>query len=223
MHGVYNPLLVFLSLVVASLAAYTALELTSRIASLPGWKRRLPWVMGGAVAMGVGIWSMHFIGMMAFSLPIPLGYEFGPTALSLLIAILVSGFALAVSASGRFRARRCLAGGVAMGLGIAGMHYMGMAALDMSPAPSYVPWIVLASVGVAIAASVVALWLGFALRGSDEPYIAFKRLGASLVLGIAITGMHYTGMSAVQLAPGSVCLSASELDPNWLAMMSTLR
>ena len=108
MHGVYNPLLVFLSLVVASLAAYTALELTGRIASLPGWKRRLPWLVGGAVAMGVGIWSMHFIGMMAFSLPIPLGYTLGPTVLSLLIAVLVSGFALAVSASGRFRFRLVL-------------------------------------------------------------------------------------------------------------------
>ncbi|RZS81573.1 putative bifunctional diguanylate cyclase/phosphodiesterase [Pigmentiphaga kullae] len=219
MHGVYNPLLVFLSLVVASLAAYTALELTGRIASLPGWKRRLPWLVGGAVAMGVGIWSMHFIGMMAFSLPIPLGYTLGPTVLSLLIAVLVSGFALAVSASGRFRFRCCMAGGVAMGMGIAGMHYMGMAALDMAPAVSYVPWIVLASVGLAIAASVVALWLGVALRGSDEPYIAFKRLGAALVMGIAITGMHYTGMSAAQFAPGSVCLSASQIDPNWLAML----
>ena len=217
MHGVYNPLLVFLSLVVASLAAYAALELTGRIVSLSGWKRRMPWLLGGAVAMGVGIWSMHFIGMLAFTLPIALGYAFGPTALSLLIAILVSGFSLAVAASGRVSACRCVAGGAVMGLGIAGMHYMGMAALDMSPALSYEPWIVLASIGLAIGAAVVALWLVFVLRGPDEPHVAFKRYGAALVMGLAITGMHYTGMSAARFAPDSVCLSVTALDPNWLA------
>lgn len=218
MHGVYNPLLVFLSLVVASLAAYAALELTSRIASLSGWTRRAPWLLGGAVAMGVGIWSMHFIGMLAFTLPVPLGYAFGPTALSLLIAILVSGFSLTVAASGQVSVCRCVAGGAVMGLGIAGMHYTGMAALDMSPALSYEPWAVVASVGLAIGAAIVALWLVFALRGPDEPHIALKRYGAALVMGLAITGMHYAGMGAAHFEPGSVCLSATQIDPNWLAV-----
>ncbi len=219
MRGTYNPLLVFLSLVVASLAAYTALELAGRIASLRAPHRRLPWLAGGATAMGVGIWSMHFIGMLAFSLPIPVGYDLSATALSLLIASVVSCFALAVVTSGHLSTYRLIVGGTAMGLGIATMHYTGMAAMEMSPPVRYTPGILLASVAIAIAASIAALWLAFTLRGADEQHIVPKRLGAALVMGLAITGMHYTGMSAANFAPGSVCLSASQLDANWFAMI----
>lgn len=220
MIGTYNPLLVFLSLIVASLASYTALELASRIFQLSSRWQRLPWLVGGAVVMGIGIWSMHFIGMMAFSLPVPLGYDLATTAISMLIASVVSFLALALVTRGHLSAMRIAVGGTVMGLGIAAMHYVGMAAMEMSPPVRYSAWIVAASVGIAIAASSAALWIAFTLRGaSDEQHIVPKRLGSALVMGLAITGMHYTGMSAADFAPGSVCLSVNKLDPNWLAMI----
>ncbi|KWR90498.1 putative bifunctional diguanylate cyclase/phosphodiesterase [Cupriavidus sp. IDO] len=220
MNGTYNPLLVFLSLIVASLASYTALELASRIFQLSSRWQQMPWLVGGAVVMGIGIWSMHFIGMMAFSLPVPLGYDLATTAISMLIASVVSFLALALVTRGHLSAMRIAVGGTLMGLGIAAMHYVGMAAMEMSPPVRYSAWIVATSVGIAIAASSAALWIAFTLRGaSDEQHIVPKRLGSALVMGLAITGMHYTGMSAADFAPGSVCLSVNKLDPNWLAMI----
>ncbi|SFB02338.1 diguanylate cyclase (GGDEF) domain-containing protein [Collimonas sp. OK607] len=219
MNGAYNPLLVFLSLATASLASYTALELAGRISSLPDGRSRLPWLIGGAVVMGIGIWSMHFIGMLAFSLPIRLGYDFGITAISVLLASAASFLALTTVNRGHLSALRISVGGIAMGLGIAGMHYTGMAAMQMSPPIRYTVWIVAASIAIAIVASIAALWIAFTLRASEEQNIVLKRLAAALVMGLAITGMHYTGMSAANFETGSICLSVGKLDPDWLAMI----
>ncbi|APA88145.1 EAL domain-containing protein [Paraburkholderia sprentiae WSM5005] len=221
MTGVYNPLLVCLSLVVAFLASYTAVELSGGLNALASAKRRPLWLVGGAVSMGVGIWSMHFIGMLAFSLPITVGYDFSVTAASLFLAIGVSLIALATASRGALsRGRLCVAGTI-MGIGVAAMHFTGMHAMQMSPAIEYTTWKVVLSVGVAIAASMAALWLAFRLRTSDVENLVVKRLGAAVIMAVAITGMHYLGMSAANFAAGSLCLSGGKLDANWLALVVT--
>ena len=221
MTGVYNPLLVCLSLMVAFLASYTAVELSGGLNALASAKRRPLWLVGGAMSMGLGIWSMHFIGMLAFSLPIAVGYDFSITAASLLLAISVSLIALATASRGALSRRRLCAAGTIMGIGVAGMHFTGMHALQMSPGIEYTIWKVALSVGVAIAASMAALWLAFRLRSPGIENLAVKRLGAAFIMAIAITGMHYMGMSAANFATGSLCLSGEKLDPNWLAFIVT--
>ncbi|CAB3789596.1 putative bifunctional diguanylate cyclase/phosphodiesterase [Pararobbsia alpina] len=218
MSGIYNPLVVFLSFIIAFLASYTALELSGRLVLLPNARQRFWWLLGGAAAMGVGIWSMHFIGMIAFSLPIPVGYDLLTTAVSLLVSAATSLLALAtVSGRAVSRMRLCVAGTI-MGMGIAGMHYMGMAAMQMCPPIRYTSWVVMASVAIAIAASMTALWLAFTLRTSEQPNLVFKRLGAAIVMGLAIGGMHYTGMDAANFAAGSLGLSTHQIDADWLAL-----
>ncbi|PTB22003.1 hypothetical protein C9I57_05150 [Trinickia symbiotica] len=219
MSGTYNPLLVFVSFVVAFLASYTALELASRISLLPEARGRTSWLVGGAIAMGIGIWSMHFIGMLAFALPIPVGYDLFTTAASLLIAVLASFVALITVTRGTLSRTRLGAAGTLMGLGIAGMHYTGMAAMEMSPPIRYTFWILMASVAIAIAASIAALWIAFTLRTPEQQNLVSKRLGAAMIMGLAITGMHYTGMDAANFAAGSLCLAANKLDATWLALL----
>ncbi|WP_206953133.1 putative bifunctional diguanylate cyclase/phosphodiesterase [Trinickia acidisoli] len=216
MHGTYNFWLVGLSLVVATLASYTALDLSGRIASLSKRGQRHAWLAGGAGAMGVGIWSMHFIGVLAFSLPIPLGYDFTITACSLLIAILVSYFALRVITHETLGPKRLVCAAVLMGLGIVGMHYTGDAAMRMQPAIVYDPTLVAASIVIAIVASGAALYMAHALRAEDQGHVLAKRMAASLVMGLAITGMHYTAEAAANFPPGAICGAANGVDLRWL-------
>ncbi|WP_027803494.1 putative bifunctional diguanylate cyclase/phosphodiesterase [Paraburkholderia dilworthii] len=222
MTGVYNPLLVCLSLVVAFLASYTAMELSGGLNALANAKRRPLWLLGGAVSMGVGIWSMHFIGMLAFSLPIEVGYDLSTTAASLVLAVSVSLIALATASRGALSQRRLCVAGTIMGLGVAAMHFTGMHAMQMSPEIEYTNWKVALSVGVAIVASMAALWLAFTLRTSDVDNLVAKRLGAAVIMAVAITGMHYIGMSAANFAAGSLCRSGGKLDANWLALVVTV-
>jgi diguanylate cyclase len=218
MSGTYNPLLVFLSLIVAFLASYTALELSGRIFSLQQARERAYWLLGGAIAMGIGIWSMHFIGMMAFVLPIPIGYDFFSTTASLLLATVSSFLALFTVTRRELTRERIVVAGTIMGVGIAGMHYTGMAAMQMSPPIRNTWWVVIASIAIAIAASIVALWLAFTLRTSSQQNLIVKRLGAAIIMALAIAGMHYTGMGASNFETGSICISASECDANWVAV-----
>jgi NO-binding membrane sensor protein with MHYT domain len=164
MQSTYHLGLVVVSLAVATLASFTALDLAGRISTMASARLRHLWLAGGAAAMGTGIWSMHFIGMLAFSLPIPLGYDFAITACSLIIAMIVSYFALVQVARPTLSARRLVTGGLLMGFGIAGMHYTGMAAMQMQPGIHYRPGLFTASVVIAIAASMAALWLAHTLR-----------------------------------------------------------
>ncbi|WP_095077111.1 bifunctional diguanylate cyclase/phosphodiesterase [Pseudomonas sp. Irchel s3h17] len=204
--GSYSPALVLISLCVAILASYTALDLTGRIATAKGRAVHL-WTAGGALAMGIGVWSMHFIGMLAFSLPINLGYDFAITALSLLIAVVSSGFALWLVNQPRLPAWQLAFGALIMGAGISAMHYTGMAAMRMTPGIDYDPTLFGASLAIAVGASAAALWIAFRLR-QNTPYVRFARAGAAIIMGIAIVGMHYTGMAAAQFADGSFCSAA---------------
>ncbi|PJI50536.1 MAG: histidine kinase [Pseudomonas sp.] len=216
--GSYDPSLVLISLCVAMLASYTALDLAGRIATTRGWPVLL-WVGGGGVAMGIGVWSMHFIGMLAFSLPIPLGYDLTLTLLSLAIAVLSSGFALALVSQDRLPFWQLVCGALAMGAGISCMHYLGMYAMLMQPGIDYDPMLFGLSLVIAVAASGAALWIAFKLR-QNTPYVRLVRGGAALVMGVAIVGMHYTGMAAARFPEGSFCgASPSGLDSGWLALL----
>nr|BCF74175.1 sensor histidine kinase [Bradyrhizobium diazoefficiens] len=190
----HDPVLVALSILIAALASYTALDLATRMRAASGRARR-SWLVAAAIAMGGGIWSMHFVGMLAFSLPgIEISYDPFLTLLSLVIPIVVAAAAFAVV--GR-RPQALLASGFAMGLGISGMHYTGMAAMRMAALIQYDPrWVVL-SILIAISASIVALWLAF--RNTN----AVQRLFAGLVMGLAISGMHYAAMEGVMFLPTS--------------------
>jgi len=201
--GSYSSSLVLISLCVAILASYTALDLTGRIATAKGRAAYL-WMGGGALAMGIGVWSMHFIGMLAFSLPIDLGYDLALTAFSLLIAVLSSGFALWLVSQPSLPGLQLAFGALIMGAGIACMHYTGMAALRMLPGIDYDPALFGASLLIAVGASAAALWIAFRLR-AHTPYVRQIRGLAAVVMGFAIVGMHYTGMAAANFPDGSFC------------------
>lgn len=199
----YSSSLVLISLCVAILASYTALDLAGRIATARGYAASL-WMIGGALAMGTGIWSMHFVGMLALQLPIELGYDLTLTACSLLIAVLSSGFALWLVSQPSLPALQLALGALIMGAGIASMHYTGMAALRMTPGIDYDPSLFLASLLIAVGASASALWIAFRLR-RQTPYVRQIRGLAAVLMGIAIVGMHYTGMAAAGFPQGSFC------------------
>jgi diguanylate cyclase len=216
MQPLYNHLLVCLSIGVAVLVSYTALRLAARVATSERAATRM-WIAAGALAMGVGIWSMHFIGMLAFSLPIPLAYDIPTTVASLAIAIVTSAFALALTSGRRQTRKRLIGGALLMGVGICSMHYTGMAAITIIPGIKYDLRLVALSVLIAVAASFVALWLFFSLREGNSIRQRAARIAGAAVMGIAISGMHYTAMGASQFVPGSYCRGGLPVANGWLA------
>ena len=216
MPSLYNHWLVSLSIVVAILVSYTALRLAARIATSERHGARI-WLGIGAIAMGVGIWSMHFIGMLAFSLPIPLAYNVPTTLGSLALAIITSGFALRITGGQRLTIPRLAGSAVVMGAGISAMHYMGMTAITVVPGISYDPLLVATSILIAITASFIALWLFYRLRDGSSLYQWLTRMAAAVVMGLAISGMHYTAMAASRFALGSFCRGGVTFQNSWLA------
>ncbi|MGX7703391.1 MHYT domain-containing protein [Methylobacterium sp. Gmos1] len=188
-HTGYNPAFVVLSVIIAVFASYAALDLGSRVSGRnagPRWA----WGAGAAIAMGGGIWSMHFVGMLAFEMGMPAAYDLGLTLLSLVIAIgsTAAGFAW-VGLRGTSISSLLIAGPL-MGVGVAAMHYTGMAAMRVPGNLAYDPAIVAASVAIAVTAATAALWLAFR---RNKPW---QKLAAACVMGLAVAGMHYTGMAA---------------------------
>ncbi len=212
MHGSHDPLLVVLSIAIAILASYTALDLAGRVAVTAG-RQRHAWIGGGALAMGFGIWSMHFTGMLAYNLPVPIRYHWGLTALSLGIAIGVSVVALRITGRERVAPAALLGAGLGMGVAIAGMHYTGMAAVRVPGALRYHAPLVAASVAIALVAATAALWLLLHFRFRTGARAAWGKAASAGVMGVAITGMHYTAMAAVTFvpAPGAADLGAGDL------------
>src|SRR6266705_1383976 len=197
--GSFDYRLVFLSVLIAILASYAALDLAGRVTSAQG-KVRLFWLNGGAVAMGFGIWSMHYIGMLAFRLPVPVQYDWPTVVLSLVAAIAASAIALVVVSRPRMGVRQALLGGVLMGGGIATMHYTGMEAMRMPAMCSYSSGLVGLSVLLAVVISLVALWLTFHFRRDARTW-SWRKSASAVVMGLAIPVMHYTGMAAVTFTP----------------------
>jgi NO-binding membrane sensor protein with MHYT domain len=188
--GTHDPYLVVLSILVASFASYTALDLGGRVGAARGFARRV-WLVAAATTMGSGIWSMHFVAMLALIMPIPMSYDIGLTTLSLVVAILVTSGGFYVISRPSAAHFRLVLGGIFMGLGIVTMHYTGMAAMRWHAELTHDRRFVALAVVIAIGASTVALWLAF--RTTD----LWQRLGAAVVMGLAISGMHYTAMRAV--------------------------
>ncbi|MBD8636695.1 MULTISPECIES: bifunctional diguanylate cyclase/phosphodiesterase [unclassified Stenotrophomonas] len=219
MTGSYSQSLVLFSLLVAILASYTALDMAGRLATTQGRVARW-WLAGGATAMGLGIWSMHFIGMLAFKLPIPIGYDLAITFYSLAVSVGASAYALWLVSRPLLPTHRLVAGAVLLGLGIATMHYLGMAAMRMQPGIDYDPLWFTASILIAIGAAGAALWIAFRLRAERRNTRSLRGL-ASLVMGVAIVGMHYTGMAAARFPADSLCGAVIDggIDAQWLAVL----
>ncbi|MCJ2073636.1 ATP-binding protein [Methylobacterium sp. J-030] len=209
-HTGYNPALVALSIGLAVFASYTALDLGGRIRR-PSPGPRWPWIAGSALSMGGGIWAMHFVGMLAFDMGMAAAYDIGLTALSLVIAVAVTGLAFTWVAYKGEGVTAILVAGPLMGLGVAAMHYTGMAALRIPGDLAYDPAIVAVSVAIAVSAATAALWLAVRDHGVG------RKLLAAGIMGLAVSGMHYTGMAAATFtaeAAGSPHAHAEMLAPD---------
>src|SRR5712664_301539 len=192
--GSYNYALVALSVLIAIFASYAALDLAGRVTAAGGWTRAV-WLLGGAGAMGTGIWSMHYIGMLAFILPIPVAYHWPTVLLSLLAAIVASVIALYVVSRQKMGTSRAVAASVLMGAGIASMHYIGMDAMRLPAICRSNSSLVVLSVVFAVLISFAALWITFHFR-DEKTGSGREKLAGAVVMGAAIPVMHYTGMAA---------------------------
>jgi len=220
-NGHYQPWLVVVSILVGILASYTALSLAMRVRQAQR-RARYVWVAGGAMAMGSGIWAMHFVGMQAFRLPLPIGYDTTTTFVSWLLPVVASGLALWQLRYRTVRPRHLVASALLMGIAINAMHYTGMASMQMHPAITYSPWLFALSVAIAIGASALALQIGMRMQEGARSR-RMLQLAASVVMGGAIAGMHYTGMAAAHFSPGSVCGAALVgVDQDYLAALVTV-
>jgi NO-binding membrane sensor protein with MHYT domain len=212
--GTHDPYLVALSILIASFASYTALDLSAHVGAVRGFTRRV-WLVAAAITMGGGIWSMHFVAMLAFIMPTPMSYDIGLTTLSLVVAIFVTGGGFYVISRHSGSPLRLVLSGIFMGLGIAAMHYTGMAAMRGHAELSYDPLFVALSLVIAVGASTVALWLAF--RTTDLG----QKLVAAVVMGLAVSGMHYTAMRAAIFSAHDPVQSAqvnANLDQTSLAL-----
>jgi PAS domain S-box-containing protein len=217
MSGSHNYILVVASYLIAVGASFASLEVASRLVAAVNRGAAAAWLVSGAVAMGLGIWSMHFVAMLGFSLPIPVAFEMSTTGLSILPALAASGAAFWLVRRGQLRGWRLWLAALVFGSGIAGMHYAGMAALAIAPAIRYDWPVVAGSVLVAAAVAYVALRLAFSLS-RDASHL--RKVLAALVMAAGICAMHYTGMAAAQFAPGSVCTAPLAAQSNgWLGAL----
>ncbi|AFZ13082.1 multi-sensor signal transduction histidine kinase [Crinalium epipsammum PCC 9333] len=200
MASTYDWRLVAMSVLIAVIASYTALDLAGRVTVAQG-KARIGWLTGGAIAMGIGIWAMHFVGMLAFEVSLPVSYNLLIVVISMLAAIAASGLALFLVSGAVLGISRLLGGSLFMGLGIATMHYTGMVAMQIDAITVYNPLLVAVSVVIAIAGSMVALWLAFQLRNINTGVGKWRKIGSAIVMGAAVPLMHYTGMAAASFIP----------------------
>ncbi len=198
----HNYALVALSVLIAMFASYAALDLAGRVTAAGGWTRAV-WLLGGAGAMGTGIWSMHYIGMLACILPLPVAYHWPTVLLSLFAAILASAIALYVVSRQQMAAFRAFVGSILMGGGIASMHYIGMAAMRMSAITHYDSFLVVLSLVFAVLISLAALWITFHLR-DEKAATGWRKIAGAVVMGAAIPVMHYTGMAAAHFTPSGM-------------------
>ena len=199
--------MVALSVLIAIAASYAALDIAGRATAALG-RMRTTWLVGGAASMGLGIWSMHYIGIVAFGLPVAVFHHLPTVFLSLLAAILASGVALVVASRAQWSWPRSIFASVVMGGGIASMHYIGMAAMRL---PATILWnntIVALSVLIAVIVSLAAMWLAFRFRDETRE-IAPLKIASAGVMGLAVVAMHYTGMAAATFMPSNLAVDLS--------------
>ncbi|GAA2788971.1 MHYT domain-containing protein [Kitasatospora sp. CM 4170] len=193
-HGWVTPAV---SYFVACLGAFVALRATRWALVSPG-RTRVYWLLFASTSLGAGIWSMHFIAMLGFSVTgLDIGYRPALTVVSLLVAILFVGLGMFAVGYSRHRVPALLAAGLTTGLGVAAMHYLGMAAMVLPGHVGYDHVMVGLSVGIAVFAATAALWAALNIRGT------LAVTAAAPVMGVAVCAMHYTGMAAVSVRPDS--------------------
>jgi NO-binding membrane sensor protein with MHYT domain len=197
----YDPLLVALSYLVALLGSYTALSIVGRLSD-PGGRLRVRWLLGGATAQGTGIWAMHFTGMLALRLPVPIAYNVIMITLSFLVATSGSLLALWLTQPTKLRRASRIAGGLSIGTAIAGLHFIDMAAMRMPARTVYSSPMVLASIVIAILLGFLGLWVGRSYQRDDPHRSWIAQWIAATVLAVAIVGQHYTGMAAARFYAG---------------------
>lgn len=191
MEASYNWFLVVLSFLISVFGSFTGLQITNGMKS-SSQGPTIGWVIAAAVSLGGGaIWTMHFIGMLAYQVPMDVGYTPGLTFLSLFIAIVAVGIGIYIAVSGQLSLVRLLGAGMFTGLAVASMHYVGMEAMVMQGDMVYDKTLVGISLVIAVVAATVALWLAVNLKGTS------LMLGSAVVMAIAVCGMHYTGMAAM--------------------------
>ncbi len=216
----YDPRIISLSIAIAVLAAYTALDLAGRVTTATSLAKTA-WLIGAAIVMGIGIWSMHFVGMLAFNLPLLITYDMVTVLLSIIPAIIASGGALFLGSRPTLSLWQLIMGGILMGIGIASMHYIGMSAMRMEAERMYNPLLFAVSIAIAISGSIVALSVTFQLRTQSSKSAGLTKILGALIMGLAIAGMHYTGMAAANFIPTNPKAIASGIPKDsltWLAV-----
>lgn len=214
------------SILIAIAASYAALDLGGRITAARGWARAA-WLTGGAIAMGIGIWAMHFKGMLAFRLAVTVSYHWPTVLVSLVIAVLASAITLFVATRQKMGPVQAWAGSFAIGGGIAAMHYVGMAAMRLAAVTRFNPLLVALSVLLAILFSCIALIFTFDYR-EDFRGTTLSKVISAVVMGGAISVMHYTGMAAVSFMSVAAfpnlsnVVSISPLGNNGIAIVTFL-
>lgn len=221
MAGSYNPLLICFSLFVATLAAYTVLEIAERIAAQETRRYRRLWLSGGAMVFGVGVWATHLTGMLAFQLPIDVAYDAVITMASLLLAIGVSFLLLHMSTQRRLRWPRLLSGGIVTGIGFALVHYMGMASMEMRPQIHYTRWMLAFSVAFSVVSAMLSMRLIFMLNSRKADNL-WRRVSAALLIACSIFGLHLIGTAAATFAADSSSVAMGGMDSDNLLTAVTL-
>jgi NO-binding membrane sensor protein with MHYT domain len=196
----YDPEFVVLSYVVAALGSYTALSLGARLTAMSG-RLRVPWLLGGAAAQAAGIWAMHFTGMLALHLPVPIGYFVPLLIASYIIAFMGSLLAMVFTQRPTLSRASLIAGAIFIGAGIFGLHYTDMQAMRMDArAVYYTPWVIV-SIVVAVGFGLLSLSLARRYRRDDPLRTRWGQGASAILMGIAISGQHYSAMAGVDFAP----------------------
>jgi signal transduction histidine kinase/CheY-like chemotaxis protein/NO-binding membrane sensor protein with MHYT domain len=218
MQITYNYYLVALSYFIAAYASYAMLSISERLIKS---KSKTKWLLGGSVSLASGIWSMHFIGMLAYEMNMPVTYELGLTIFSGIIVLAAAALAMYLIGWHQLTTKRIVLGGTIIGLGIAAMHYIGMAAMIMPARISYDPFLFIMSILIAITASIAAMWIAHYLASSNSKHHNTLIFIASLIMGIAIAGMHYVGMESASYTPiNAISIATDTLDN--LILISTI-
>jgi NO-binding membrane sensor protein with MHYT domain len=221
-EGFHDPVLVGFSVVVAVLSAYASLLVSQHVVSTQTRMVRRIWVAAGGLCLGSGIWAMHFIGMLAFSLPCATAYDTTLTVLSTVPGILASMLAVNTISRKQLTTGQLLWGGLLIGAGVGTMHYAGMAAMRINGLIRYDATLFFLSIVVAVVLAICALWIKFRLQASARLGTLWTHLLSASVLGLALSGMHYTAMLAAYFVRDDATVVDTGLQPSFLAMIVIL-
>jgi diguanylate cyclase (GGDEF)-like protein/PAS domain S-box-containing protein len=218
--GSYDPLLVILSIAVAIFASYASLLVSQHVStSMMATTRRL-WLVGGGLSLGCGIWAMHFVGLLAFSLPCSTSYDATLTMLSMIPGVFASILALKIISRRELSHTRLAVGGLLIGVGIGAMHYTGMAAMRLNGLIRYDVKLFLLSILVAVALATLALWIKFRLKSCQSRWNTWVTMFSAAVMGLAVSGMHYTAMAAAYfIRNGDSTTATTGISPTFLSVI----